>query len=268
MPATTTARKAAPIATPAWAQTSARLPGRAPKAELPLEIRTIGRYGILDLMRIGAGLSYQEVGRRAGMRPIRAMRLIRGGYSKPPGTALQRVLDVLWAALPVTEQAIPLRVIETGARSKPVPSVPIGEIFYVTLQEAARLLLVKLPKMRRLVSEHPEMGALKIGGNIRIPRRALEEFITNPRCPSVAPAGFVTSAQLAALFRVSPETIAHAIREKCIRAVRSGERDRPRIPLSEVQRLMKQGTAKLRPLKQWAPGNRRHVHPHTISRSR
>ena len=258
MPAPATARKAAPIATPARAQTSARLPGRAPKAELPLEIRTIGRYGILELMRIGAGLSYREVGHRAGMPPIKAMRLIRGQIRNPRQSYLRRIFDVLWVALPAVAQEAPLRVIEEqeGAFARSLTEKPC----YLTLEEAANLLKIDRPKMRRLCSDLPDLGAIKVGVEIRIPRQSLEEYLLAPRRPQVS-GRFMSLPDVAALFRVSQEVIRYAIEIGRLRAKQHVARGKLLIPIVEVQRIARTGIIPLRRHKAWEPKHRNHARP-------
>ena len=224
------------------------------KSLLPLEVRAIGRSGILELMRIGAGLSYKQVGERAGMRPISAMRLIRGERVRPRGRDLERIREVLRAALPAVPDEAPLRVIEEQEFG--FLRAPTGKPKYLTLQEAADLLKVKWYKMRRLASEVPELRAIRIGSGIRIPVEALEEYILGPhRVPDSKE--FMSRSQVAAFFRVNVDVISYAIEAGRIRARQVAKRHAWRIPVSEVARIAQFGMTEIPRRSEWDRPERR-----------
>ncbi len=228
-----------------------------PKQVLPIGVRAIGRSGVLELMRIGGGLSYKEVGKRAGMPPVKAMRLIRGQYLKARHRDLRRILDVLWAALPAIQQPGPLQVIEEAERRFALPRT--ARPMYLTLDEAADLLKVNRAKMRRLASDRPELHAIRVGWGVRIPRQAIEEYILAPR-RAAASSKFMSPAAVAALFRVHEDVIGYAIRTGRIRAQQSTKQKwgRWRIPMAEVRRIARFGVTNLPRLKSWGPTHRDH----------
>jgi excisionase family DNA binding protein len=224
------------------------------KSVLPIEVRGIGRGGVLELMRIGAGLSYKEVGKRAGMVPIKAMRLIRGEMLRPRRRDLEGIREVLWEALPAIPDETPLRVIEEqqfGFLRRPA-----GKPKYLTLKEAADLLKVNADKMRRLVCNLPELGAIKVGIGIRIPVQAIENHILTPR-RAPASQSFMSQQQAAALFRVHVDAIRYAIETGRIRCHQAGKHYPRRIPVSEIERIAQFGTTELRPHKNWHRPDRR-----------
>jgi excisionase family DNA binding protein len=227
-----------------------QLDSRPTKGILPLQITAISRCGLLEIARIGAGLSYQDLGKRAGMPGAYVARILRGGTRKPHVERVARLWSVLWQALPATPSSLALEVLgEVGAPSA-------GEISdlpsYLTIEEAADLLKLKPQKVRRLIMEYPELRAVKIGKKIRVPRHTLNGFITDPR-PIVthrADRGIGIS-QMAAFFRVHPDLLRYAIRTGRLKAEQARRHAPVRIPVSEVHRVMQSGLAELKPLSTW-----------------
>lgn len=213
-----------------------------PKGLLPLEVRSLSRYGILELMRIGAGLSYKELGHRVGMAPAKVRRLIRGAYEKPLRRHLDRVRETLWDALPVADGAAPLRVLR-GPKEQSAGRIR-GRPIFLSLDEAASLLRITRARMRRLASEEPGLGAIRVGVAVRVPLAAIEDYITAPNGPSAGKQG-LSIPEAMGLFRCSKDVFTYSISRGYIKASQRGRHYRWRIPLAEINRLMRFGTSPL-----------------------
>jgi excisionase family DNA binding protein len=224
-----------------------------PKGLLPIEVRSLSRYGLLELMRIGAGLSYKELGHRVGMAPAKARRLIRGGYKIPVRRHLDRIREALWEALPTADGAGPLRVLE-GSKGKSAGRIH-GRPIFLTLEEAATLLKVTRARMRRLASEDPGLGAIKIGVGIRIPLAAIEDYILAPIGADSKSQG-LSLPETVALFRVTETVIGYLLRTGRIKAKPHNPHFPWRISFAEINRLMRFGTAPLPRLRDWRPRQR------------
>lgn len=210
-----------------------------PQASLGLTIdpRRLSRSGILELMRIAAGLSYKDVSRLTGIPRAKAIRLIRGAYQKPRRRDIEAVRDVCWARMPARSPA----ALIAGAPS------------FLTLEEAADLMAVGPAVMRRLVGRNRALRAIKVGIRIRIPQDALASHISalQPEAPAVASADGLSRNELAAILRVPAQVLRRASEDGRIKEVRRWKHGRPRIPRREVKRILAKGTHEL-------PRSRRH----------
>ena len=224
---------------------------RAPRPEAVdltrfVELRSLTRFGILELMRLAAGLSYRDLAARVGLPPARLTRLIRRAEAKAPSEQIERVWRALWEALP---RSTPRLVDEPERLSDTLAEAAKGLPIYLSLGEAARLLRVNVAKMRRLAVERPELRAIKFGAAIRLPRHALYDYISAPLpAPRRREPGLRTP-DLAALFRVSHDVISYQRRQGRIAAVRRhGSSGQWFVPDREIARLMAFGIEPLRPL--------------------
>jgi excisionase family DNA binding protein len=191
-------------------------------------------------MRAAAGLSYGDVARQLGIPRAKVIRLIRGAYAKPRRVQLERLRDLLFDRLP----ARPARL-----------RLPASAAF-LTLPEAARMLALKPAEVRRLICRHREIGAIKVGSKIRIPRKGIADFLCEPQGGDGKPR-WLTQQQLASLLRVDVGVIRYAKRMGQIRFTQRGHHHPVLIPTREVQRLLRQGTQELRLQRRDLPASER-----------
>ena len=265
-----TAAAAAPRARKTALRSLERIEGEIRRRLLPLQVTSINRYTILELARVGAGLSYLALGKRAGLPGAVVARILRGHVQKVPGKKIHALWSVLWEALPSTSATAALEVLgeETADAEAPTAGLPA----YLTLDEAAALLKVKPEKMRRLVIDNPRLRAVKIGAGIRIPRSAMNEFIVDPRPAVERRSGpGMTVREVTAFFRVSQDVIRYAVETGRLKVEQAGRYGRVRIPIAEVQRIAKSGLVELKPHKYWhrPEMRKKHCKPrHFVKRAR
>ena len=245
-----TAAAPAPRARKTVLKSLERIDGEIEKRLLPLQVTSINRYTILELARIGAGLSYLALGKRAGLPGAVVARILRGHMKNVRGERIHRLWSVLWEALPSTSTTAALEVL--GEEIPDTMALIAGLPAYLTLDEAAALLKLSRAKLRRLVVADPRLRAVKIGSAIRIPRSALNDFIVDPR-PAVARRNGpgMTVREVTALFRVSQDVIRYAVETGRLKVEQAGRYGRVRIPVAEVQRIAKSGLVELKPHKYW-----------------
>jgi excisionase family DNA binding protein len=209
--------------------------------EPPIETRPdrLTQSGALELMRAAAGLSYGDVGRQLGIPRAKAIRLIRGAYIKPRRAQLERLRDLLFDRLP----ARPARLrISAGAA-------------FLTLQEAARMLALKPSEVRRLICRHREIGAIKVGTKIRIPRQGIVDFLYEPQIAGDREPQGMSRGELAQVLRVREGVIRWATEHGLVKTIRRGRF--VTIPTREIERLLRRGTQELRFRKSDLPKSRR-----------
>ena len=209
--------------------------------EPPIETRPdrLTQAGALELMRAAAGLSYGDVARQLGIPRAKVVRLIRGAYAKPRRAQIERVRDLLFDRLP----ARPARL-----------RIPAGAAF-LTLHEAARMLALKPAEVRRLICRHREIGAVKVGTKIRIPRQGILDFLYEPQTGGERDPQGMSRGELAHLLRVGEHVIRWATEHGCIRAIRRGRF--VAIPTREIERVLRRGTQELRFRRSDLPKSRR-----------
>ena len=207
--------------------------GRQGDLGLTFDPRRLSRCAILELMRIGAGLSYKELSQLTGIPRAKVIRLIRGAYARPRVAEINLLRDSCWRRL--------------AARSSPFTTKTSPA--FLTLEEAAELIAVKPAVMRRLICRDRSIGAVKVGKRIRIPAQGLARFVSVPRRSwrSLRVGDGMSIQDLARLLRVLPGTVRHSIRHGKIKATQEKWHGRVRIPASEVRRILKEGTTPLRP---------------------
>ena len=211
-----------------------------------VEVRLLTRFGVLELMRLAAGLSYQDLAARVGLPPARLIRLIRRAEANAPSEQIERIWRALWEALP---RSTPRLVDEPERLSDTLAEAAKGLPIYLSLGEAARLLRVNVAKMRRLAVERPELRAIKFGAAVRIPRHALYQYVNSPLPPLKRREPGLRTVDLAAFFRVSHDIVTYQRRQGRIRAIqRRGARKHWLVPDAEIHRLMAFGTEPLLPL--------------------
>lgn len=239
---------AQPEQSPAPQSTGRQRPAAAPAESLrpsliagvlTIDVRHVSRIGLLELMRIGAGMSYRELGARVGLTPTKTRRLLRGQTSRPKRGVTRRMWEVLWDRLPEnTAQRAPLHLREEDAREvEHASTAPM----LLTEKEAAGLLMLRPQQLRKLVLENPQIGAVKMGRYLRIPRRALCDFVIGPQL-AVRQTGYLSIYEAAALLRLSPCQLRYAIKCGRIRVEQTGWHYPIRIPMSEISRLLIEGT--------------------------
>lgn len=212
---------------------------------LLLDPRRLSQPAVCELLRIAAGLSYRDLAELTGIpRAHLLKRVLRGLQANPRRDHLDLIRDACWERIARRPQ---------NAAARYLPDL-------LTLEEAARLLAVRPVVMRRLALKHPELGAIKVGRQIRFPSRKLAAFISRSERPAGSQSdSALSTVELARALRVTPDTIRYFREAGRIRSFRSGRgRGRGfRVPLSEVRRVMREGTSPLRPRQSDPPGKRR-----------
>ena len=209
---------------------------------LNIDLRHICRAGILELMRIGAGLSYKELGRGMGMRPIKVRRYVCGMMRKPQQQTVFQIWLFLWKRLPSQSVEPTLRLRALGER---LPEVNIHIPGYLTLDEAAAMMKLRPSEMRRLVSREPEIGAIKVGVAIRIPRDRLCVFIAGASGspPGELPADLIGIREAADLLRVEIHVLRYAIECGRLKGLQTSKKARIQISRAELSRFLMEGTS-------------------------
>ena len=207
---------------------------------LLIDPRRLTQPGVLELMRVAAGLGYGELGQLVGIRRAHVMQLLRGLQEMPRHERLDRIRDACW-------ERISRRPLSGVARH--VPDL-------LTVEEVARLLAVQPIVARRLAVKHPELGAVKIGVAIRFPSANLAAFISSSERPAESGGDETLSTEdVARLLRVSRHVVRYQRLTGSLPAVGRGRGFR--FPLSAVRRVMERGTHPLRPHQGDLPHNRR-----------
>lgn len=196
---------------------------------LTIDPRRLTRSGILELMRVAAGLSYKDLSRLTAIPRARVIRLVRGAYPKAQHRYLDAIREVCWARLPARMPAL------AGVIAPP----------FLTLEEAAELMAVSPTEMRRLAVRCPALRAIKVGRKTRIPAAALSEFLTSPT-PRGKGNG-VSLQEASAILRVHVCSLRKAIRAGRLQVEQQRKHYPIRISPREFQRLLRQGTHELRP---------------------
>ena len=201
----------------------------APALE-PFDPRRLSKAGVLEVMRIVSGASYQELGRKVGMRTTKVHRLLAGQYNKPQKAGVARLLALLF-------EMVPLR---------PRPRGAIPPFAFLTIPEAAQAVSVTPVVMRRLVAREPAIGAVKVGRYIRVPREGLLSFFLGER-PAARQVRGWTPLELARVLRVDERAIRFAYNGGRLRIVRNAPRGRITIPPNEVRRVLTRGLSPIQP---------------------
>ena len=208
---------------------------------LNIDLRHICRAGILELMRIGAHLSYKELGRGMGMPPAKVRRYICGEMRKPRQQTLFQIWSFLWERIPAQSSEPTLRLRALG-ESLPEASLHIPG--YLTLDEAAAMMKLRPGEMRRLISREP-IGAIKVGANIRIPRDRLCTFIAGASgsLSERLPADLISKREAAELLRVDVHVLRYAIKGGRLKGFQTSKKARIQIGRAELNRFLMEGTA-------------------------
>ncbi|OGO10475.1 MAG: hypothetical protein A2Z66_12855 [Chloroflexi bacterium RBG_13_66_10] len=209
---------------------------------LNIDLRHICRAGILELMRIGAGLSYKELGRGLGLPPIKVRRYVCGTMRKPRQQTLFQIWRFLWERIPAQSPEPTLRLRALGER---LPEANIHIPGYLTLEEAAAMMKLRPSEMRRLVSREPEIGAIKVGVVIRIPRDRLCGFIADASGspPGELPADLISIREAAELLRVEVHVLHYAMKCGRLKGLQASKKARIQIGRAELSRFLMEGTA-------------------------
>ena len=202
----------------------------APALE-PFDPRRLSKAGVLEVMRIVSGASYQELGRKVGMRTTKVRRLLEGQYVKPPKADVACLFLLLFDMVPL----------------RPRPRGATPPYAFLTVQEAAQAVSVTPAMMRRLVAREPAIGAVKVGRKIRVPREGLLSFFLGER-PAARQVRGWTPLELAQVLRVDYHAIRRAYKAGRLRTVRKAPGGRITIPPNEVRRVLTRG---LSPIELW-----------------
>ncbi len=205
---------------------------------LEVDPRCVCQPGMLELMRMAAGLSYQEVAALLGSTPDRVSQLLTGGAKKSSGPQLARILRVLWTRLPV------------------LPPSPASLPETLTTQEAAAILTVKPSTMREAAQRVREYEAFHVGPRWFFPRDTFLRILA-ARCGFIPrrPGDLLTPRQVARALRVSTYFVYHRLSAGQIRAVQAHPHAHWRIHKDELRRLLHNGADSLRQ----KPGRKRRI---------
>ena len=210
---------------------------------LNVDVRHICRAGILELMRIGAGLSYKQLGQALGLPPIKVRRHLCGEFEKPRREDVFRIWSYLWERLPVYASAPTIRLLPSEEALTSLTSARLPQ--FLSVEEAARLLGLSWREMRRLISRVPEIGAIRINDTIRIPRGPLCDYIAGSRGKGpLGSGGHMTLQQAAALLRVPDHVLRYAVKTGRLR-VDGKECRHLLISNRELARLVMEGTSRI-----------------------
>ena len=211
---------------------------------LNIDLRHICRAGILELMRIGAGLSYKELGRGVGMPAAKARRYICGMMRKPRRQTLFQIWRFLWERIPAQSSGPTLRLRALGER---LPEANLHIPGYLTLEEAAAMMKLRPSEMRRLISREPEIGAIKVGRFIRIPRDRLSTFIAGASGSLLErlPADLISIREAAALLRVEVHVLRYAMDCGRLKGLQTSKKARIQFSRTELSRFLMEGTSPL-----------------------
>ena len=209
---------------------------------LNIDLRHICRAGILELMRIGAHLSYKELGRGMGMPPAKVRRYICGEMRKPRRRTLFQIWSFLWERIPAQSSRPTLRLRALGER---LPEASLHVPGYLTVDEAAAMMRLRPGEMRRLISRTPEIGAIKVGHFIRIRRDRLSTFIagTSGSLLGRLPADLISIREAAELLRVDVHVLRYAMKCGRLKGIQTSKKARIQISRAELSRFLMEGTA-------------------------
>jgi len=215
-----------------------------PPLELPLTIdpRRLSQAGLLELMRLAAGLSLPALALRAGIGPERIGHILRGSCRDPRRQELARLRDLLWSLLPYRPNRTRAALLGPGP-------------LYLSVNEVADLLGLRPCTVRQLAAS--KLGAINLGRFVRIPRAGLLAYLQRQSGLSPSPAQEFSPRDAAEALGVPWGNINRAIRQGRIRIRQAGPHQRRRIPSREIERIMSAGT---HPLADVRPRKRRRKH--------